>query len=58
MHNVFTKEIKKITLRSNDDKIMQLTDSIETYPKGLNKNLLCKKEETECNKIIKQYENV
>ena len=32
MHNVFTKEIKKITLSSNDDKIMQLIDSIETYP--------------------------
>ena len=58
MHNVCTKEIKKITLSSNDDKIMQLIDSIETYPWELNKNLLCKKEETECNKIIKQYENV
>ena len=31
MHNVCTKEIKKITLSSNDDKIMQLIDSIKIY---------------------------
>ena len=30
-HNVFTKEINKITLSSNNDKIMHSTDLIETY---------------------------
>ena len=30
-HDVFTEEIDKITLSSNDDKRMQSTDSIETY---------------------------
>ena len=30
-HNVFTEEINKIALSSNDDKRMQSIDSIETY---------------------------
>ena len=30
-HNVFTEEIDKIALGSNDDKRMQSIDSIETY---------------------------
>ena len=30
-HNVFTEEINKIALSSNDDKKMQSIDSIETY---------------------------
>ena len=29
-HNVFTEEINKIALSSNDDKIIQSVDSIET----------------------------
>ena len=35
-HNVFTKEIYKIALNSNDDKIMQSSDSIEIYAHGMN----------------------
>ena len=31
----FTEKIIKITLSSNDDKRMQLTDSIETYAYGM-----------------------
>ena len=30
-HNVFSEEINKIALSSNDDKRMQSIDSIETY---------------------------
>ena len=37
-HNVFTEDINKITLSSNDDKRMQLIDSIETYAYGMNEN--------------------
>ena len=37
-HNVFTEEINKIALSSNDDKRMQSIDSIET-----SKDLICKK---------------
>ena len=33
-HNVFTEEIRKIVLSSNDDKRMQSIDLIETYAYG------------------------
>ena len=31
---------------------MQLIDSIETFAYGMNKDLVCKKEEIQCNNII------
>ena len=34
---------------------MQSVDSIETYVYGRNKDLVCKREEIQCNNIIKQY---
>ena len=37
---------------------MQSIDLIETYAYGMNKYLVCKKEEIKCNNIIKQYKNV
>ena len=43
-HNVFTEEINKIGLSSNDDKIIQSISSIETHAHGTSKNLICKKE--------------
>ena len=58
MHHVFTAEISKIALNSNDDKRMQPIDSIETYAHGTGNDLVCKKEEIKCNSIIKQYKNV
>ena len=36
---------------------MQPTDSIETYSYGMNKNLVCKKEEIKCNNIINRNKN-
>ena len=42
-HNIFTEEINKIVLSSNDDKIMQLIDSIETYAYDTSKDLISKK---------------
>ena len=57
-HNVFTKEINKFALSSNDDKRMWSIDLIETYAQGTSKGLACKKEEIRCNSIIKQYKNV
>ena len=53
-HNVFTKEINDIPLISNDDKIMRLIDSIETYPYGTSKYLVSEKEEFKYNDIM-QY---
>ena len=37
---------------------MQSIDLIETYAYGMDKDLVCKKEEIKCNNIAKQYENV
>ena len=35
-HNVYTEEINKIALRSNDDKRLQTFDRITSYPYGTN----------------------
>ena len=55
--NVFTEEIIKIALSSNDDKRMKSIDSIETYSYGTSKDLVSEKEEIKCNNIIKKYKN-
>ena len=54
-HNVFTEEINKIVLSSNDDERMQSIDLIEACAYGTSKYLICKKEEIKCKHIIKQY---
>ena len=51
-HNVYTEEINKIALSSNDDKRMQSIDSIETYAYGTSKDLVSEIEEIKCNNII------
>ena len=55
MHNVFTEEINKIALSSNDDKRMQAIDLIGTYAYGSSKDLVSDKEEIKCSNIIKRY---
>ena len=55
--SVFTEEIKKIALSSNDDKTMKSIDSIETYAYGMSKDLVSEKEEAKCNNIVKQIKN-
>ena len=35
-HNVYTKEVNKIVLSSNDDKRLQTFDRVATYPYGTN----------------------
>ena len=57
-HNVFTKEINKIAIGLNDDKIIQSIHSIETYAHGMSKDLIQKKEKSKCFNIIKQCKNV
>ena len=44
-HNIFTEEINKIALSSNDDKRMQSIDSIETYAYGTSKDLVSEKKD-------------
>ena len=55
--SIFTDEVNKITLSTSDDKIVQSINSIETYAYGTSKELACKREEVECNNIIKQYKD-
>ena len=43
-HNVYTEEISKIALRSNDDEILQTSDRITSYPYGANAGKICKTE--------------
>ena len=57
-HNVFIEEINKIALSSNDDKIIQSIDSVETYAYRLSKDLIWKREKIKRINIIKQHKNV
>ena len=43
-HNVYTNEINKIALSSNDDKRLQTFDRITTYPYGTNAFKVCQSE--------------
>ena len=43
-HNVYTKQINKIALSSNDDKKLQTFDKITTYPYGTNASKVCESE--------------
>ena len=43
-HNVYSKEINKIALSSNDDKRLQTSDRITTYPYGTNAFKVCESE--------------
>ena len=45
-HNVYTEEINKIALSSNDDKRLQTFDKITTYPYGMEQNAKASFEET------------
>ena len=43
-HKVYTEEINKIALSSNDDKRLQTSDRIKTYPYGANAFKVCESE--------------
>ena len=43
-NNVYTDQINKIALSSNDDKRLQLYNKITTYPYGTNTFKVCKYE--------------
>ena len=43
-HGLYTEEVNKIALSSNDDKKLQAFDSIETYPCGTNVFKVCESE--------------
>ena len=43
-HFMYTEEVNKIALSSNDDKRLQTSDRITTYPNGTNAFKLCESE--------------
>ena len=43
-HNLYTEEINKIALRSNDDKRLKTFDRITSYPYGTSAGKVCKSE--------------
>ena len=43
-HDVYTEEVNKTALSSNDDKRLQTFDGIETYPYGTNAFKVCESE--------------
>ena len=43
-HDVYTENVKKIALSSNDDKILSTFDKITTYPYGTDVGKVCKTE--------------
>ena len=43
-HNVYTEEVNKIALNSNDDKRLQTFDRVTTYPFGTNVFKVCERE--------------
>ena len=51
-HKVYTEEINKIALSSNDDKRLQTSDRIKTYPYGTNAFKVCESEMLKCKRLI------
>ena len=43
-HNVYTEEVNKIALNSNDNKRLQTFDRVTTYPYGTNAFKVCESE--------------
>ena len=43
-HNIYAEEINKIALSSNDDKRLQTSGRIKTYPYGTNAFKVCESE--------------
>ena len=44
LHNVYTEEVNKIALNSNDDKRLQTLDRVTTYLYGANAFKVCERE--------------
>ena len=42
-HEVYTEEVNKIALSSNDDKRLQKSDTITTYPYGTSEMMMINK---------------
>ena len=51
-HDVYTEEVNKTRLSSNDDKKLQTYDKIITYPYGKNAFKVCESEMLKCKRLI------
>ena len=49
---MYTEEVNKIALSSNDDKRIQTFDKVATYPCGTNAFMVCRNEMLLKNKIM------
>ena len=54
LHNMYTEEVNKIVLNSNDDKRLQTFDRVTTYPYGTNAFKVCESEMME----VKKYSSL
>ena len=52
LHNVYTEEVNKIALNSNDDKRLQTFDRVTTYPYGTTAYKVCESEMVAIKKCI------
>ena len=57
-HRVYTEEINKIALSSNDDKRIQTFDKVTTFPYGTNVFKVCEGEMLSKNKLIELDEDI
>ena len=51
-HDVYSEEVNKTALSSNDDKRLQTYDKIATYPYGTNAFKVCESEMLKCKRLI------
>ena len=59
LHKVYTEEINKIAQSSNDDKRLQTSDTIKTYPYGTNAFKVCENEMLEVKDLfLKNYNKI
>ena len=57
-HKVYTEEVNKIALRSDDNKRLQTFDGTETYPNGTNAFKVCESEMMVARDLfVKKYED-
>ena len=53
-HNLYTEEVNKIALNSNDHKRLQTFDRVTTYPYGINAYKVCESKMI----AVKKYSNL
>ena len=56
--NVFNEKVTKVALSGHGDKRIQSIDSVEAYAYGTRKDLIYKKQKTNSNNIIKQFQKM